>query len=70
MLMMYTKSSGTLAYCAPERLTENCVYTEKVDMWACGICFFMLLCGYHPFDNNNGNTAKLIDQIMKGETLI
>lgn len=51
MLLMYTKSAGTLAYAAPERLIENCVYTEKVDMWAIGIVLFMLLCGYHPFDS-------------------
>ena len=60
MLVMYTKSAGTLSFSAPERLTENCVYTEKVDMWACGIVLYMLLVGEHPFDGN-GTTAQLID---------
>jgi len=56
MMMMYTKSAGTLAFAAPERLVENCVYTEKVDMWAAGIVLFMLLTGHHPF-NTTGMTV-------------
>ena len=60
MLLMYTKSAGTLAFAAPERLTENCVYTEKVDVWSCGIVLFMLLTGHHPFESQ-GNTAKIIE---------
>jgi serine/threonine protein kinase len=66
IMMMYTKSAGTLAFAAPERLTDNCVYTEKVDMWAAGIVLFMLLIGHHPFDTN-AMTVKLIEQIMDGE---
>lgn len=69
MMMMYTKSAGTLAFAAPERLVENCVYTEKVDMWAAGIVLFMLLTGHHPF-NTTGMTVQLIDQIMHGEELV
>lgn len=60
IFMMYTKSAGTLAFAAPERLVDNCVYTEKVDMWAAGIVLFMLLTGHHPFDTN-GMTRQLID---------
>lgn len=60
IIMMYTKSAGTLAFAAPERLTDNCVYTEKVDMWAAGIVLFMLLIGHHPFDTN-AMTVKLIE---------
>jgi len=56
MMMMYTKTAGTLAFAAPERLVENCVYTEKVDMWAAGIVLFMLLTGHHPF-NTTGMTV-------------
>ena len=49
---MYTKSAGTLAFAAPERLTNNCIYNEKVDMWAAGIVLYMLLTGSHPFLSN------------------
>ena len=52
MLLMFTKSAGTLAYAAPERLIENCVYSEKVDIWACGIVLYMLLVGHHPFESD------------------
>lgn len=69
IIMMYTKSAGTLAFAAPERLAEDCRYTEKVDMWAAGIVLFMLLTGHHPFDTTN-TTVKLIEQIMHGEELV
>jgi len=68
IIMMYTKSAGTLAFAAPERLAEDCRYTEKVDMWAAGIVLFMLLTGYHPFDTTS-STVKLIEQIMRGREI-
>jgi serine/threonine protein kinase len=55
---LYTKSAGTLAFVAPERLKESQEYTEKVDMWAAGLVLFMLLTGAHPFDLG-GSTVKL-----------
>jgi serine/threonine protein kinase len=66
IIMMYTKSAGTLAFAAPERLAEDCRYTEKVDMWAAGIVLFMLLTGHHPFDTT-ASAAKLVEQIMHGQ---
>lgn len=69
IIMMYTKSAGTLAFAAPERLAEDCRYTEKVDMWAAGIVLFMLLTGHHPF-NTTDSTVKLIEQIMRGQELV
>lgn len=56
--VLFTKSAGTLAYAAPERLRENCVYDEKVDMWAAGVVLYMLLVGSHPFESN-GSTVRL-----------
>lgn len=45
-LTMYTKSAGTVAFAAPERLKQsNATYTEKVDMWSAGIVLIMLLTG-------------------------
>ena len=60
MLLMYTRSAGTLSFAAPERLVENCVYNEMVDMWACGIVLFMTLVGTHPF-NCDVSTIKVIE---------
>lgn len=55
---MFTRSTGTLAFSAPERLHESSPYTEKVDIWAAGIVLYMMLVGNHPFESN-GSTAKL-----------
>lgn len=66
---MYTKTAGTLAFAAPERLVENCVYSEKVDIWAAGIVLVMLLTGKHPFVTT-GMTVKLIEDIMRGQEIV
>lgn len=42
-----TTCHGTPFYMAPETLKES--YNEKVDVWACGIIFFMMLSGQPPF---------------------
>ena len=69
MLVMYTKTAGTLAFAAPERLHEHCIYNESVDVWALGIVLYMLLVGTHPFDSG-GSTPKLFEQILDGERII
>lgn len=69
MMLMYTKTAGTLAFAAPERLKNNCVYSEKVDIWAAGIVLVMLLTGSHPFETT-GMTVKLIEDIMKGQEIV
>jgi len=58
--IMYTKQAGTLAFAAPERLRDNSVYSEKVDIWAAGIVLYMLLMGNHPFESN-GSTIRLFE---------
>lgn len=57
---LWTKSAGTIAFVAPERLRDNMAYSEKVDMWAAGIVLHMLLTGEHPFELCS-NTTKLFD---------
>ena len=53
---------GTPPYIAPEIQGEN--YTEKCDIWSCGVMLYILICGYAPF--NGENDREIIAKIKKG----
>ena len=42
---------GTPYYMAPEVIRKN--YTEKCDLWSCGVIMFILLTGNPPFKGKN-----------------
>ena len=54
---------GTSYYIAPEILRGD--YDEKCDIWACGVIFYILLCGYPPF--NGDDDDEIFEAILKGE---
>lgn len=43
---------GTPGYIAPE-IAMNKPYGAAVDMWSLGVIAYILLCGYHPFPQND-----------------
>ena len=51
---------GSAYYIAPEVLSKN--YTEKCDIWSCGIIMYILLTGRPPF---NGKTEEEIMRKIK-----
>mmetsp|Transcript_49472 Transcript_49472/g.152641 ORF Transcript_49472/g.152641 Transcript_49472/m.152641 type:complete len:538 (-) Transcript_49472:38-1651(-) len=58
-------SCGTLAYVAPEVLTQS--YTSQCDMWSLGVTVFIVLFGYMPF---SGSEERQIQHIKSGRYTI
>ena len=56
-----TKPCGSFEYAAPEILRKShCFsggYTHKVDMWSVGVILFVILGGYHPFQDDDERRA-------------
>jgi|Transcript_49328 calcium-dependent protein kinase len=56
----------TAHYVAPEVLKRGDVaYTEKVDIWSCGVILYMMLCGFMPFHHDS--QAELLKLVKKGK---
>ena len=55
--------TGTPYYIAPEVLKNS--YTNKCDLWSCGVILYILLCGYPPF--NAPSEAEILALVEKGD---
>jgi calcium-dependent protein kinase len=52
---------GSIFYISPEVLNMN--YSEKCDMWSCGVIAFVMLSGVPPFDGSSN--AEISEKIMR-----
>jgi len=56
----------TINFVAPEVLKRSMdPYTEKVDIWSCGVMLYMMLCGNAPF--SAGDDKGIIKLVKKGK---
>ena len=46
---------GSPCYASPEMIKGKKYNGLSIDLWACGIILFAMLCGYLPFDDKNNN---------------
>lgn len=58
-----TSCHGTPYYMAPETIKEN--YDEKIDVWACGVIFYIMLSGCPPF--NASTDEEILMKIKRGD---
>ena len=54
---------GSSTFIAPEVLSRH--YTEKCDIWSCGVLFYYLLTGKFPFEGET--TADVLRKVRAGE---
>jgi serine/threonine protein kinase len=55
---------GTPSYFSPEIILGTTSFNRTMDVWACGIIAYELLCGIHPFDDS-GSAKNLFNSIME-----
>ena len=58
-----TTPCGSPCYASPEMIRGKKYNGLSIDLWACGIILFAMLCGYLPFDdkNNDGLFKKILE---------
>ena len=57
--------TGSVYYISPEVLSKNRNYTEKCDVWSCGIIMYILLTGLPPF--NGDSDEEIVTKIKNGK---
>jgi len=66
-----TGVGGTINYMAPELLMNmrgsNLKCDQSVDIWSVGIVAYMMLSGYHPFDQPSKANQNIMNRIIAGK---
>ncbi|CAO3591425.1 unnamed protein product [Absidia cylindrospora] len=57
-------SCGSPHYASPEIIKGIPYYGPATDVWSCGVILYLLLTGYHPFDDKR--TSRLLFKIKNG----
>ena len=57
--------TGSIYYISPEVLSKKRNYTEKCDVWSCGIIMYILLTGQPPF--NGDSDEQIMRKILDGK---
>ena len=56
--------TGSIYYISPEVLSKTRNYSEKCDIWSCGVIMYILLTGSPPF--NGKKDEEIMSKIMNG----
>ena len=62
-----SSQSGSPCYAAPEMIKGNEYSGLMIDIWACGINLYAMICGYLPFDDKDNNVV--FDKILQGNVV-
>ena len=54
---------GTPFFVAPEVIDTKKSYDEKCDIWSCGVIFYILLSGQHPFFTVECKKGELLEAL-------
>lgn len=54
---MHNTVCGTLVYGAPELFGSDPYPLPPLDIWACGVTMYVMLCGSLPFENENDHST-------------
>lgn len=65
--ILQTSFCGSIHYAAPELLNRIPFDGKKADVWSLAVLLFAMLCGQFPFDDVEGQPAKIFEKIKNNQ---